>query len=69
MAAARQRLFMLLSVAPEEMLISDVLRLSGKPTATPAWEVNFTVANLHGLKKIIKHFDRSTLAYEFDFES
>ncbi len=69
MAATRQRLFMLLSVAPEEMKISDILCLSGKPTRTPAWEINFSVANLHGLKKIIKHFDRSSLAYEFDFES
>jgi GTP pyrophosphokinase len=69
MTATRQRLFMLLSVAPEEMKISDVLCLTGKPSQAPAWEINFTVANLHGLKKIIKHFDRSSLAYEFDFES
>ena len=68
MASTRHRLFMLLSVAPEEMKVTDVLRLSGKPTTTPAWEINFTVANLHGLKKIIKHLDRSSLVYEFDFE-
>ena len=69
MAVTRHRLFMLLSVAPEEMKITDVVRLSEKPTTTPAWEVNFTVANLHGLKKIIKHLDRSSCVYEFDFES
>ena len=68
MAASRHRLFMLLSVAPEEMKVTDVLRLSGKPTPTPAWEIDFSVANLHGLKKIIKHLDRSSLVYEFDFE-
>ena len=68
MAASRHRLFMLLSVAPEEMKVTDVLLLSGKPTPTPAWEIDFSVANLHGLKKIIKHLDRSSLIYEFDFE-
>ncbi len=69
MAATRHRLFMLLSVAPEEMKITDVLRLSEKPTTTPAWEINFTVANLQGLKKIVKYLDRSSLVYEFYFES
>jgi GTP pyrophosphokinase len=69
MATTRHRLFMLLSVAPEEMKITDVLLLSEKPTTTLAWEVNFTVANLHSLKKIIKHLDRSSLVYEFGFES
>ncbi len=68
MSATRHRLFMLLSVAPEEMRVTEVLRLSEKPTSTPAWEINFTVANLHGLKKIFKHLDRSSLIYEFDFE-
>jgi len=68
MAASRHRLFMLLSVAPEEMKVTDVLLLSGKPTPTPAWEIDFSVANLYGLKKIIKHLDRSSLVYEFDFE-
>jgi len=68
MAATRQRLFMLFSVAPEEMKVSDIVRLSEKPTPTPAWEINFTVANLHGLKKIIKHLDRSSLVYEYAFE-
>ena len=68
MAATRQRLFMLLSVAPEEMKVSDIIRLSENPTPTPAWEVNFNVANLHGLKKIIKHLDRSSFVYEYAFE-
>jgi GTP pyrophosphokinase len=69
MAAARHRLFMLISVAPEEMKVKDVLCLSKKATTTPAWEITFTVANLHGLKKIVKHLDRSSLVYEFDFDA
>ncbi len=67
MATTRNRLFMLLSVAPEEMTITDVVRLSDRP-ATVAWEVGFTVDTLQGLKKIIKHLDRSDLRYEFAFE-
>lgn len=67
-AANRQRLFMLLSVAPSEMKIIDIIALTHRPTTTPAWEVNFTVPNLHALKKIFKHLDRSELPYEFILE-
>ncbi len=68
-AATRHRLFMLLSVAPEKMIINEVFRLSKKPGVTQAWEVIFTVANLYDLKKIIKHLDRSSLNYVYDFEA
>ncbi len=67
MEVNRNRLFMLLSVAPEEMVILNVEFL-GKQPATVAWEISFTVANLHELKKVVKHLDRSNLNYEFDFE-
>jgi GTP pyrophosphokinase len=67
--ATRQRLFMLLSVAPEEMIIKDVFRLTKKTITSQAWEVQFRVDNLHGLKKIIKHLDRSSLQYLCDFEA
>jgi GTP diphosphokinase / guanosine-3',5'-bis(diphosphate) 3'-diphosphatase len=67
-AANRQRLFMLLSVAPSEMKIIDIIALTHRPTTTPAWEVNFTAPNLHALKKIFKHLDRSELTYEFMLE-
>jgi len=67
-AAQRQRLFMLLSVAPSEMKIIDIIALTDRPNTTPAWEVNFTVPNLYALKKIFKHLDRSELPYEFVLE-
>jgi hypothetical protein len=60
---------MLLSVAPEEMIIKDVFRLTKKTITSQAWEVQFRVDNLHGLKKIIKHLDRSSLQYLCDFEA
>ncbi len=67
--ATRQRLFMLLSVAPEEMQIKDVFRLTRKNVTTQAWEVQFRVDNLFGLKKIIKHLERSSLQYVCEFEA
>ncbi|MGW8161301.1 MAG: TGS domain-containing protein, partial [Desulfobulbales bacterium] len=66
--ANRQRLFMLLSVAPGEMKIIDIIALTHRPNTTPAWEVNFTAPHLHALKKIFKHLDRSELPYEFVLE-
>ncbi|HHL33870.1 MAG TPA: hypothetical protein ENJ30_05840 [Desulfobulbaceae bacterium] len=68
MAATRHRIFLLLSVAPKEMKISDILNLSRRPDASPAWEITFNVANLYELKKVLKHCDRSGLPYEFDLE-
>ena len=67
-AANRQRLFMLLSVAPSELRVTEIIALTHRPNTTPAWEVNFTVHDLHALKKIFKHLDRSELAYEFVLE-
>jgi hypothetical protein len=34
----------------------------------PAWEINFEVANLQGLKSILAHFNKSGLLYEFVIE-
>ena len=68
MQANRNRLLMLLSVAPEEMKIVDVVYLGKGAAMVGDWEVNFRVANLYGLKKINRHFDRSGLRYEFELE-
>jgi len=68
MAATRHRIFMLLSVAPEEMKVSEIVRLGRQTAAPSAWEISFTVVDLYDLKKICKHFDRSGMPYVFDFE-
>lgn len=68
MAATRHRMMLLLGVAPEEMKLLEVTLLSKTPTPTPAWEVSFQVPTLHVLKSVLRHFDKSTLPYEFDFE-
>lgn len=68
MAATRNRLFMLLSVAPEELKISEIVSLGNQTLRSNAWEINFTVTDLYDLKKILKHFNRSALPYEFDLD-
>ena len=66
--ATRNRLFMLLSVAPEEMKVVDIVFLGKGATPMGDWEVNFQVVNLYGLKKVERHFARSGLLYEFELE-
>ncbi|HSH12962.1 MAG TPA: bifunctional (p)ppGpp synthetase/guanosine-3',5'-bis(diphosphate) 3'-pyrophosphohydrolase, partial [Desulfurivibrionaceae bacterium] len=65
---SRNRLLMLLSVAPEEMRISEIILLSGQSIKFTAWEVKFSVETLQGLKNIISHFKKSALYFEFDLE-
>ena len=66
--ATRNRIFMMLAVAPDKMKIADILVLSRIDEKKPAWEINFAVENLHGLKSILAHFDKSNLRYEFVIE-
>ena len=66
--ATRNRIFMMLAVAPDKMKVADILVLSRIDAKKPAWEINFEVSNLHGLKSILSHFDKSGLVYEFVIE-
>jgi len=66
--ATRNRIFMMLAVAPDKMKVADILVLSRIDAKRPAWEINFEVSNLHGLKSILDHFDKSGLPYEFVIE-
>jgi len=68
MQATRNRLLMMLSVAPEEMKVTDIVYLGKGASAVGDWEVHFQVANLYGLKKVDRHFERSGLLYDFELE-
>lgn len=68
MQATRNRLLMMLSVAPEEMKVVDIVYLGKGSSPNGDWEVHFQVANLYGLKKVERHFSRSGLNYEFELE-
>ncbi len=61
-------LFGRLSEGPEEMQIMEIVQRGDNPgTAFRSWEVHFTVANLFGLRRVIRHLDRSFLVYKFTF--
>lgn len=66
--ATRNRIFMMLAVAPDKMKVVDILVLSRIDAKKPAWEINFEVFSLHDLKNILAHFDKSGLPYEFVLE-
>jgi GTP pyrophosphokinase len=66
--ASRNRLLMLLAVAPESMKVKEIITLSKTETKKPAWEIIFKVARLSGLKNILNHFTKSGLDYEFVLE-
>jgi GTP pyrophosphokinase len=65
---SRNRLLMMLGVAPEEMTISEIIRLTQRNAPKSAWEVRFRVETLQGLKNALNHFKKSGLEYEFDLE-
>jgi GTP pyrophosphokinase len=66
--ATRNRIFMMLAVAPDTMKVADILVLSRVEARKPAWEISFAVSSLYGLKNILSHFDKSNLPYEFVIE-
>ncbi len=64
----RNRLLMLLGVAPSEMVIHDIVALSPGADKPSAWEIIFSVENLQQLKNTLNHFDKSGLHYEIALE-
>ena len=66
--ASRQRIMMIAGVAPEGMKILDLTVLSAKPTQTPAWQLTFEVTNLVILQRVLQHFTKSGIPYEFEFD-
>jgi len=67
-APSRNRILMMLSVAPEAMRISDIELLSKHPSHGSAWQIHFTVENLVDLKNVLNHLDKTGLTYEFILE-
>ena len=68
LAAKRQRLMMIAGVAPREMTITELSVLSSTPTKTPAWQMVFNVPNLAVLQNVLKHFEKSAIEFEFEFD-
>jgi len=65
-ALTRQRITSLVSSAPEVMRVLELSMLSRVPSKTPAWQLDFKVDDLYGLRKVLKHFGKSHVDYEID---
>jgi len=63
----RQRVTTLVSSAPEAMRMFELSMLTLVPTKTPDWQLDFKVDNLYGLRQVLKHFEKSKVPFEIDF--
>ena len=61
----RDELMPIVGSAPVQMKMMGLTVLSNHPTEQQAWELSFAVADLYGLQKVLRHFDRYTIDYEF----
>ncbi len=66
--ATRQEIMEVIAGAPEEMEMQSLEILSSYSSINPAWQLTFTVVNLFGLQKVLRHFDKSGIPYEFYLE-
>jgi guanosine-3',5'-bis(diphosphate) 3'-pyrophosphohydrolase len=61
----RDSLMPIIGTAPVQMKMNGLTVLSNHPSEQQAWELSFSVLDLYGLQKVLRHFDRSDADYEF----
>ncbi len=61
----RDGLMPIVGTAPVQMKMVGLTVLSNHPTEQQAWELSFSVVDLYGLQKVLRHFDRHNVDYEF----
>lgn len=66
--ATRKNIMQIIGSAPPELEMESLEILSSYSSLYPAWELTFKVVNLYALQKVLKHFDKSDLPYEFDLD-
>ena len=66
--ASRKEIMRGIGFAPEGMQMQNLELLSSYSSLHPAWELTFTVPNLYVLQKVLKHFDKTHIPYEFDLD-
>jgi guanosine-3',5'-bis(diphosphate) 3'-pyrophosphohydrolase len=66
--ANRNRLLMMLGVAPLEMKIQELILLAPLANGDSVWQINFEVETLQALKNVLNHFDKTGLEYEIALE-
>ena len=66
--ASRKDIMRGIGFAPEGMQMHSLTLLSSYSSLYPAWELTFSVPNLYILQKVLKHFDKTRIPYEFDLD-
>ena len=63
--ATRKNMLQVVGSAPEEMEMHSLEILSSYSSLNPAWQLSFSIPNLYVLQKVLRHFDKSNIPYEF----
>ncbi len=63
--ATRKDIMQVVGSAPEEMEMHSLEILSSYSSLNPAWQLSFSIPNLYILQKVLRHFDKSYIPYEF----
>jgi len=63
--ASRKDILLAIAGAPEDMEMESLLLLSSFSQLKPAWELVFKIPDLYKLQKVIRHFQRSNILFEF----
>jgi GTP pyrophosphokinase len=66
--ATRKDIMAAVGAAPVEMEMNSLEILSSYSSINPAWQLTFSVPNLYALQKVLRHFDKSNIPYEFYLE-
>jgi GTP diphosphokinase / guanosine-3',5'-bis(diphosphate) 3'-diphosphatase len=66
--ATRKAIMEVVGSAPEEMEMSSLELLSSYSFLYPAWQLSFSVDTLYALQKVLRHFDKSAIPYEFTID-
>lgn len=66
--ATRKDIMAAVGSAPVEMEMNSLEILSSYSSINPAWQLTFSVPNLYALQKVLRHFDKSDIPYEFYLE-
>ena len=63
--ATRKDIMLAVGAAPVEMEMHSLEILTSYPSVNPAWQLSYSVPNLYALQKVLRHFDKSNIPYEF----
>lgn len=66
--ATRAEVMGVIGRAPDEMRMVNLEMLTSYTTHRPAWQLSFKVADLQGLQKVLRHFDKTSIPYEYILE-